>query len=142
MKDQIEFSIEVRGTAAEIWRALTDRDDLENWWSDEVILEPKVGGKFQEIWEDDDRSKGLASGKVLSLEIKKHITFTWREKDWPKEAQTECSFIIEEMGAKRIFTVKHSGWQSLPEKSRAKIMKDFQLGWSYHLKELKAYLDD
>lgn len=142
MKDQIELSITVRGTAAEIWRALTDSDDIENWWSDEVVLEPRVGGKFQEAWEDDEGNKGLATGKVLSLQAKKNITFTWREKVWPKEAQTECTFTIEDEGSKRILTVKHVGWGSLPEKSRVQIMKDFQVGWDYHLKELKSYLDD
>lgn len=142
MNDEIALGIKVRGTAAEIWRALTDSDDIENWWSDEVTLEPRVGGKFQEVWEDDDGNKCLASGKVIALQAKKSITFTWREKDWPKESQTECTFSIEDEGAHRILTVMHVGWKSLPEKSRKQIMKDFHVGWTYHLKELKSYLDD
>ncbi|MBO9666702.1 MAG: SRPBCC domain-containing protein [Bdellovibrio sp.] len=140
--DSVNVSITVKATVEEIWRALTDPDDLENWWSDEVTLEPKVGGKFREAWEDDAGNEQLASGKVLSLTPKKTITFTWKEKSWEPKALTECTYLIEDKGKTRSLTVTHTGWDTLPEKSRAKMIKDFQLGWKYHMQELKAYLDD
>ena len=140
--ENVEFSITVKATVEEIWRALTDPDDLENWWSDEVVLEPKVGGKFREAWEDDAGNEQLASGKVLSLDPKKSISFTWKEKSWDAEAVTQCTYTIENKGKTRSLTVTQTGWDSLPEKARAKAIKDFQLGWKYHMQELKAYLDD
>ncbi|WP_374029832.1 SRPBCC domain-containing protein [Bdellovibrio bacteriovorus] len=142
MKDSIELSINVRATAAEIWGALTDSDELENWWSEDVKLEAKVGGAFREAWEDDEGGKQLASGKVISVTAKKSIIFSWREKDWPAGVQTQCAFLIEDQGKERTLTVKHEGWNSLPENKRGQLIKDFTVGWKYHLKELKAYLDD
>lgn len=142
MKDIIEESIKVRATAAEIWGALTDQDELENWWSEDVTIEPKVGGKFREAWEDDSGKKQLASGKITAVKAKQSITFTWTEKDWPKEAVTECTITIQDDKSQRIVTVLHQGWNALPEGKRAQIIKDFTVGWKYHLKELKAYLDD
>lgn len=142
MKEVIEQTITVKATSGEVWHSLTDRDELENWWGDGVTIEPRVGGQFRERWEDDEGKAQLASGKVTFVKEKKQITFTWREKDWPKEAITECTFLIEDQGAKCTLTLKHQGWESLPEKNREKLMKDFKVGWTYHLKELKSYLDE
>lgn len=142
MKDVIEQTITVKATAGEVWHSLTDRDELENWWGDGVTIEPRVGGQFRERWEDDEGKAQLASGKVTFVKEKKQITFTWREKDWPKDATTECTFLIEDQGTKCTLTLKHQGWESLPEQNREKLMKDFKVGWTYHLKELKSYLDE
>ena len=143
MKDVIEFSIVVKANAMEVWHALTDSDELENWWGEGVKIEPKVGGQFREKWEDDEGNAQLATGKILSMKIKKEITFTWREKDWPKEANTKCTFQIEADSAhKSTLTLFHTGWETLPEALRKNTYKDFTVGWTYHLKELKAYLDE
>lgn len=142
MSDVIEKSITIKASVDEIWRSLTDSEELENWWGDGILLEPRVGGSFREPWEDDDGKIQLASGQVTAVKVKKEISFTWQEKDWPKEALTQCSFAIEDKGKLRVLTLKHLGWESLPAESRAKFFKDFQIGWGYHMKELKAYLDD
>lgn len=142
MKEMIELSIKVRANSIELWHALTDKDELENWWGDGVVIEPKMGGRFQEKWEDDEGNKQVASGKVLALKNKKQITFSWVEKSWPKNAVTECTFEINEDGpGKSSLTVRHTGWETLPAALRGQALKDFKTGWSYHLKELKEYLD-
>ena len=141
-KNIIEQTIKLKASTGWIWNALTDRGELANWWSEDVILEPKKGGAFKEPWEDDEGKKQVASGKVVELKKEKLIVFTWREKDWPKDAITECSFVIEDAGSIRTLTVVHEGWETLPEAKRAQMMKDFKVGWGYHLKELKSYLDD
>lgn len=142
MQNQIELSTTIRATASEIWGALTDSDELENWWSEDVKLEPRVGGAFVEIWEEDEGKPQRASGKVLSVKLKQEISFTWKEKDWPKEAQTQCTFKISDNKSQRTVTVLHVGWESLPENKRKKLIEDFAIGWKFHLKELKAYLDE
>jgi uncharacterized protein YndB with AHSA1/START domain len=142
MNEIIEQSVILRASAPEIWRALTDRDDLEEWWSEGVTLEPKVGGKFIEIWEDDEGKPQLATGEVLLAKPNKEIKFTWNEKNWSKDAFTECSIIIVDNKSVRTLTLKHSGWEIFPEAKRKKLLKDFEVGWKYHLEELKSFLDD
>lgn len=142
MKEQIELSITVRAEAGEVWHALTDSDELENWWGEGIKLEPKVGGPFREKWEDDEGQPQLASGKVLEVKKLKLIRFSWTEKSWPKNAITECTYEISEAGpGKSTLTVRHTGWETLPAAIRDKTLKDFKTGWTYHLKELKEYLD-
>ncbi|MGZ3770442.1 MAG: SRPBCC family protein [Bdellovibrio sp.] len=142
MTEMIELTVTLKASAGWIWNALTDRGELENWWSEDIVLEPKVGGAFREPWEDDNGKKQLASGKVTALKKEQFIRFTWKEKDWPKEAVTTCTFEIKDNGKNRTLTVRHDGWESVPESKRAQLLKDFKIGWTYHLKELKSYLDE
>lgn len=137
----IEASITVKAQPAYIWQALTDSDDLENWWGEGVKLEPIKNGNFKEFWQDDEGNEHVASGKVRSLVVNKEIVFTWKEKFWPKESITECKISIEDNGKFRTIHIQHKGWETLPAADQKKTMKDFRTGWSYHLKELQAYLD-
>ena len=141
-KDSIEITISVKASLEEIWQVLTDPDELESWWGDGVRLEAKVNGSFSEPWEDDKGVRQLATGKVKSVKKKQEIIFSWKEKDWPKESLTECQFRIEDKKMIRQIHLKHSGWESLPPELKSKQMKDFKIGWNYHLKELQSYLDD
>lgn len=141
MSDQFEISISVKAPASEVWRALTDSDELENWWGD-VLLEPVIGGKFREPWEDDDGNRQEARGKVMVVKVNKQIVFSWRELDWPQKSKTICSIEIEDKGIVRTIKLVQTGWETLPEEFQKDIMKDFKIGWNYHLKELKSYLDD
>lgn len=144
MKDilKIELSISARASDKEVWRTLTDPDELDEWWGEGVTLQPKEGGIFREEWQDDEGHDQLATGKVLKVIKDKEILFTWQEKSWPKEAQTRCQIRIQPQGAQCLITVSHEGWQTLPEIFRNKTMEDFKVGWTYHLKELKAYLEE
>ncbi len=142
MQNSIEHSFSTEASAGEIWNSLTDRDELENWWGEGIILEPKVGGRFCEPWQDDDGVNRKAIGKVISLKPQKEIVFTWTESEWPKSASTQCSFFIKDDGKTRTLTMKHEGWESLPEELRSKTLKDFNVGWTFHLRELKSYLDE
>lgn len=141
-KEIIEITTTIYSSLDEIWWALTDPDQTEDWWGEGVIIEPRVGGKFCEPWEDDNGGKQLASGKVISVTPKKEITFTWTEKNWPATAVTQCSIQISEEGNKQIVLLKHTGWETLPSEKRIQSIIDFRLGWTYHLKELKSYLED
>lgn len=138
----IEKKTKIFAPKAWIWNALTDPSELENWWSEDVTLDAKVGGRFKEIWEDDNGNEQVATGKVIALQKEKFITFIWQEKSWPKTVVTECTLRIEEQGKECTLTVEHSGWEQLTEKIQKSTMKEFELGWNYHLQELKSYLED
>jgi uncharacterized protein YndB with AHSA1/START domain len=144
-KAVIEQSITVKANAGEVWHALTDPDELENWWGEGVVLQAREGGKFQERWEDDEGVIQLATGNVKVVKDKRQITFTWREKGWPTQSFTECTFLIEPQGpggSVSKITMRHAGWESLSTSIRDQLLKDFKIGWNYHMKELKAYLDE
>ncbi|HEY1079781.1 MAG TPA: SRPBCC domain-containing protein [Bdellovibrio sp.] len=141
--DNVQESIKIYASPAEVWGALTDSDELENWWSEDVTLEPKKGGKFREAWLDDAGGKQLASGEVIAVKAKQEITFTWKEKNWDKSQQTQCTITINEDGKHSVVTVTHEGWNTFTdEKKKKKTMSDFSVGWKYHLQELKSYLED
>lgn len=141
MGEVIQQSITLHAAPEKIWRALTSKRDLSEWWSEGVVIEPEIGGLFKEPWVDSEGIPQMATGKVLEARKDEELKFTWHEKDWPVEWETECSIKIEDQGDERVLTVTHEGWEHLPEDKRDNYIKDFEVGWQLHLKELKSYVD-
>lgn len=138
----IHKKLKIKAPVGWVWNALTDKSEIENWWSEYVELQPKKGGLFKESWLDDKGNKQLATGKVLSVKKLDHITFTWVEKTWPKTAQTVCHLQFTTQDNFCTLELTHEGWESLPKELQKPTMKDFEVGWKYHFEELKSYLED
>lgn len=137
----IQKSVTLHADPKRIWRALTNEKDLAKWWSDGVVIQPEAGGLFKEPWTDSEGQAQLATGKVLNAIDEKELKFTWHERDWPENWETECTIKIEDEGDDRILTVTHDGWEHLPEEKREALLQDFEIGWGLHLKELKSFVD-
>jgi uncharacterized protein YndB with AHSA1/START domain len=122
-----------------VWSALTNKSELEQWWHKGVRLEPVIGGDFYEPWGDGQ----LAKGNVLDLKVHDFIEFSWQEKYWKKFEKTKCRFTIKTSGQKTILEVKHYGWQSFKDPVyRKKLIEGFNKGWDSLLPKLKKHLDN
>ncbi|MEK2644256.1 SRPBCC family protein [Bdellovibrio sp. BCCA] len=141
MSEVIQKSITLHAEPSKIWEALTTPEELSEWWNDGVVIEPEIGGLFKEPWVDSEGVAQVATGKILEAREKEELKFTWHEKDWPVEWETECSFKIDDNGEERVLTVTHDGWEHLPEDKRENVIKDFETAWAIHLKELKSFID-
>lgn len=139
---KIEKKIKIKAPLAWVWNALTDKSELENWWSEYVELQPKLGGKFKESWLDDKGKKQLATGKVQKIKKFEFIQFTWSEQAWAKGSETICILSFKEEKGFCVLELEQSGWECLPKEQQKSTMKDFEIGWKYHFEELKSYLED
>ena len=59
-----------------VWRALTDIDDLRNWFLDIREFEPRVGFEFQ-FYAGKDQTKYLHGCKVAEVVPNKRLAYTW-----------------------------------------------------------------
>ena len=122
-----------------VWSALTNEQELGKWWNEGVILEPFVGGQFYEPWGEGQ----LATGIVLSVEPLRSIKFTWKEKYWDKDQETQCEFSIVERDGSTLLEVRHSGWETFEDlKARKTLIEAFKGGWDFYLSKLFDYLSD
>ena len=51
-----------------VWKALTDPGKISQWWGEGVKIEPRVGGRFEEPWTDENDRRILTFGEVLCVE--------------------------------------------------------------------------
>ena len=77
MTEQIEVTreVELEAPREEVWEALTDADELAEWFANDVELDPEPGGEGTFRWDDGDVRHAVVE-EVVPLE---RFAFTWED---------------------------------------------------------------
>jgi uncharacterized protein YndB with AHSA1/START domain len=70
----------------EVWQALTDPEQLEQWFANDVELDPRPGGAGVFRWDDGEERRAT----VVVAEPRERLVF-----DWDDEGEVE--FVVEEI---------------------------------------------
>jgi uncharacterized protein YndB with AHSA1/START domain len=70
----------------EVWQALTDPDQLEQWFANDVELDPRPGGAGVFRWDDGEERRAT----VVVADPRKRLVLDWDE-------QGEVEFLVEEV---------------------------------------------
>ncbi|MGA8083952.1 MAG: SRPBCC domain-containing protein [Candidatus Nitrosopolaris sp.] len=144
---EIKKSIVIDASPEVVFKAITDPNELTNWFPDHAILEPKVGGKmklsfYKEKSENDHPCTGDASpeGTIKEFIPNKKLSYTWQHKDVPEFPETVVSWELEDIGANKTrVELIHSGFTGKEER---KSFKEHDQGWTYFLDRLEKYCKD
>jgi uncharacterized protein YndB with AHSA1/START domain len=72
---QIEREVVFPATPAEVWRALTEPERLEEWFATEVELDPSPGGTGVFRWGDGEERRAV----VLEAEPEQRLVLAWED---------------------------------------------------------------
>ena len=72
----------------EVWKALTEAEQLEEWFANDVELDPREGGDGVFRWDDGEERRA----KVLVVEPGEKLVL-----DWDDEDGGEVEFTLEEV---------------------------------------------
>ena len=143
----IETSVELDAPVEAVWKALTDAEDLSNWFPPFAEVKPGVGGHIRFVWDE----KQDWTSAIGAWEPNKHLRVIAMEATPPEKAEQAkkdgfyCPFpvavdyYLEERGNKTILRLVHSGfstdaaWDSQYDGTRR--------GWATELRGLKHYLE-
>ena len=98
---EIEFPV----SPDEVWEALTDPEQLEEWFANDVELEPREGGAGVFRWEDGDEKRAT----VVVAEPPERLVLDWDDDEG------EVEFTLEETEDGTLLHVR----ESTPEFSTA-----------------------
>ena len=76
--DSIEREITVAGSIEKVWRALTQADELAQWFGDSAELELKPGGAFRVGWSGYN---SIVEGVVETVDYPTLFSYRW-EAGW------------------------------------------------------------
>ena len=118
---EIKKEIIINASSARVYKAITDPEQVTQWFPDIESIEPKIGGKilfkFFELDTADRQSKNskddhMLEGKIIELEKNKKLTYTWGHSEIPDSAITKVSWVLEEIGKtkKTRVTILHTGF--------------------------------
>jgi uncharacterized protein YndB with AHSA1/START domain len=136
--DEVRRELEIRAPRARVWEALTEPDQLLQWFPTkraEIDLRP--GGDAVLEWDE-----AIAEAVVDVVEPPGRFEFRWRPEGLGRPFTT-VSFTLEELGdgASTRVRLVESGFASLPDQIETQSQKGNDEGWAHELQELKEYLE-
>ncbi len=125
----IEVSAEIDAPAAEVFRAITDPEQVEQWMmTDNATIEPEVGGVYNVAGWDQD-----GPVKIVDLEENQKLSYSWRS-DFVGHETLVTWELAESQGRTRL-TLMHSGFA--PDARH----DSYRTGWHSFLVQIKTLLE-
>ena len=112
---EIKRTIDIDASPEIIFNALTNENELVQWFPDQVILEPKVGGKIKFTFFVRDNNflnnDFCSYGEIVEFEINKKISYTWYPSDVPDFPKTIVTWTLEKIANNKTrVELTHSGF--------------------------------
>jgi uncharacterized protein YndB with AHSA1/START domain len=123
---------------AKIWKALTDVDQMRQWYFDLKEFKPEVGFEFEFVVEHEaNRYHHLC--RVTEVVPQKKIAYTWRYQGEPGDSLVTFELFPE--GEKTRLKLTHEGLDTFP-KTAAFARENFEKGWTTLIgSELKQFVE-
>lgn len=130
----LEAELELDAPIEAVWRALTDADELSNWFPLEAEIRPGVGGSIQMSWDGEGQECGIDA-----WEPERFLRTTWpgaHQGDPAEPVMVEYHLAGRE-GSTSLRLV-HTGFSADAEWDDE--FDSHRRGWSFELRSLQHYL--
>lgn len=125
----------IRAPLNEVYRALTTREGLANWWTTETRGEAKVGGRLQFSFSADGKPIGGFDMNVVEQKPGERVL--WQVVDGPAEwIGTKIHFDLKQEADFVIVLFRHDGW-----KEPVEFMFHCSTKWATYLMSLKSLVE-
>jgi uncharacterized protein YndB with AHSA1/START domain len=135
---EIRKTILIDASPEVVFNAIIDPNEFTNWFPDQVILEPKVGGKVKfSFYKTDTEYRQIdyfPEGTVIEFIPNKRISYTYREPNITSFPNTVVTWELEKIESdKTRVKFSHTGFKP------GEIIRKHDEGWSHFLIELTKY---
>ena len=121
-----------------VWQAITDKDQMKQWYFDIADFKSEPGFEFQFEGGDENKSY-LHLCKVTEVIPGKKLTYSWRYDGYAGISYVTFELFPE--GDKTRLQLMHTGIETFP-KTPAYARKNFEAGWTAIIgSELKQFLE-
>jgi uncharacterized protein YndB with AHSA1/START domain len=121
-----------------VWEALTNVDQMRQWYFDLKEFKPEIGFEFEFVIEHESNTYHHLC-KVTQVIPQKKIAYTWRYKGEPGNSLVTFELFPEDNKTRLKLT--HTGIETFP-KTPAYARKNFEAGWTAIVgSELKQFLE-
>ena len=112
-----------------VWQAITDNNQMKQWYFDIAEFKPEVGFEFQFTGEGKDGEKYIHLCKVVEVIKEKKITYRWRYDGF--EGNSFVTFELSAEGEETKLKLTHTGLETFPANNPDFAKESFTEGWNY-----------
>jgi uncharacterized protein YndB with AHSA1/START domain len=121
-----------------VWKALTDVNEMRQWYFDLKEFKPEVGFEFEFVVEHEGTTYHHLC-RVTEVIPQQKIAYTWSYKAEPGDSLV--AFELFDEGKKTRVKLTHTGIETFP-KTPAYARKNFEAGWTAIIgSELKQFIE-
>jgi uncharacterized protein YndB with AHSA1/START domain len=133
----IEVTTEIAAPADVVWRALTEAEQLENWFPLNAQVEPGVGGSIRVSW----GGASAYGSRITTWEPGRHLQLTDQEADPQAGLPLPIvqDYYLEGKGGTTVLRFVHSGFS--PDAQWDEMFDTMSSGWAYFFYNLRHYLE-
>jgi uncharacterized protein YndB with AHSA1/START domain len=122
-----------------VWKAITDKNEMKNWYFDLAEFKPEVGFKFQFLGGTDEKQY-LHLCEITEVVHEKKLTYSWRYDGYA--GNSFVTFELFEQGKNTLLKLTHTGLETFPADNNDFAKKNFVEGWTHIIHTgLKDYLE-
>lgn len=125
---------------SKVWKAITNKDEMKNWYFDLAEFKAEKGFKFQFTGGPNPDKQYLHLCEIIEVIPEKKLTYSWRY-----EGYSGNSFVIFELfeqGNKTLLKLTHKGIETFPKENLDLAIRNFLEGWQHIIHtSLKEYLE-
>ena len=135
---EIKKELVIKSPPSKVFKAITDPQQLTQWFPDVAFIDPKIGGKisfkFSKSNPDNVIQDHIIEGEIIELEKNKKIAYTWGQQDNSEFPLTQVSWNLEKIGIgmTRVIII-HRGFTD------EKLMNTYSDGWSWFMGRLSIF---
>ena len=132
----IKQSVVVKKTRADVFKALTQADELVRWFPTRAESDPRAGGNIKLFWDFADASQnGSQEGEYVEVVQNEKLSYTWMADSIP----TLVTFLLSEASGETTVDLEHSTTHEGADEK--KLQEDHANQWGFFMMNLKGYLE-
>lgn len=112
----------------QVWKAITDKDQMKQWYFDLAEFKPEVGFKFS-FSGGSDEQQYLHLCEVTEVVAGKRLQYSWRYDQYP--GNSFVTFELFDEGGKTRLKLTHEGLETFPTDNKDFARESFSAGWTY-----------
>ena len=122
-----------------VWEALTDTNEMKQWYFDIASFKPEVGFEFEFTAGPPEKSY-VHTCKVKEVVVGKKLSYSWRYEGYP--GNSIVTFELFKEGNKTRLMLTHEGLETLPNHLADFAKESFAKGWTHIIgTSLKAFVE-
>ncbi len=131
MKPEIEISRVFDVEASMLWKAITDKEWMKQWYFDLKEFKPEVGFTFEFTGGHEDGLQYNHICEITEVIFEKKLSYTWKYEGY--EGISYVTFLLSDENGKTRLDFSHSGLLSFPYTNPDFALHNFEAGWDHFI---------
>lgn len=125
---------------AKVWKAITDKKEMKQWYFDIAEFKAEVGFEFH-FSAGAEGKQYLHLCKITEVIIGKKLSYSWRFDGYPGNSVVTFELFAE--GNNTRLKLTHEGLETFPGENPDFAVESFKKGWTYIIgSSLPAFVDE